>query len=450
MASRMVVERMTLRALQRYHHVTLNTFGDHETLIEAVSNRPGIVGPNPVAYLSLVARRAGLTTGDFEEALLNDRTLVRATAFRGSLFLLSTQDYPIYFRALMGLLRNIGIERLASYGIRESQFAHFAKALEEANFDLPKSHEQIVQILFKNPNKVPPEDATRLLVRKLCDLGVLIRTHTKGWKGNEFSYALMSKWLEDVDLSTDNPESARTETIRRYLRCYGPASYEDIAWWTGLPLVQVQRSVSHLRRDAVRVPVEGYKDDLVGLRETIDSLRKPRDVEGDIRFLPPWDAYPCGWLQRRRLVDKEWMPWVFDAVGNAPGLIVDAGRAIGVWQFRDSQVNILEFHVFSTYQHRRIETIRKAESYADTLCKLSSSSSVNLIERPLGPNLLERPLGSFLWPLGRELPFKVADERLFESPMERRSSNTFRNSYLDSRHVVSTGLDSKTEATTTN
>ena len=98
-------EVTSLRQLQRYHHSTLNTFSDGETLVEAIHKRPGIYGPNPIAYLSLLARRPTLTLGDMEEALINDRSLVRATAFRGSLFLLASEDYPLYFRALFDTLR---------------------------------------------------------------------------------------------------------------------------------------------------------------------------------------------------------------------------------------------------------------------------------------------------------------------------------------------------------
>jgi hypothetical protein len=436
MASRMVVEKMALKAIQRYHHATLNTFGEHETLVDAVANRPGFFGPNPVAYLSVMVRRPTIHMGDLDEALLNDRTLVRATAFRTSLFLMCSADYPLYFRALYPLLKNNGLERLAEAGINEVLLFKFGRTLVEADFALQQTHEQIIEMLYPGKQKAPHIDVQRLLLRKLCDVGVLVRTNTKGWKGNDFSYALVQKWLTDTALTSDNPEAARTETVRRYLRCYGPASTEDVAWWSGLPQIQVQRSVSHLRREAVRIPVEGYKEDLIGLRESIDEIRAQPAIIDEILFLPPWDPYTFGWLNRRRLVERDLAGWVFDPVGNATGVITDCGKVVGVWQFRDSQINILEFHVFSPYAIRRKEIFRRAEEHAMALAALSGASAVNIFERALPPPLAERPLGSFLWPLGKEPPFKTPDERLLESPMERRTSNTFRSKYLDSDNVV--------------
>lgn len=436
MASRMVVERMPLKTLQRYHHTTLNWFGEHETLVEAIGNRPGFFGPNPVAFLSIAARRKSAHSGDLDEALLNDRSLVRATSFRASLLLMTSADYPIYFRALLPLLKSVGMDKLSSFDITEAHLHRYGKIFEEANFELPQTHDNLMAIIFPNSSKRPHQDAERLIVRKLCDLGVLIRAASKGWKGNDFTYALAKNWLSEIQLGVENPESARTETIRRYLRAYGPAMVEDIGWWTGLPLIQVQRSILHLRREAVRIPVEGYKDDLIGLRETVDLLRNPTPAPDVIQFLPPWDPYTFGWLQRRRVIDKEWMPWVFDIVGNSAATIVESGKVVGVWQFRDSAVNIFELHVFPPYLSRRREIFRRAEEFAALLGELSAASTINIIERPLPQSLMERPLGSFLWPLGKDLPFKVSDPSVLDSPMERRTSNTFRGSYLDSQHVV--------------
>ncbi len=436
MASRMVVEKIPLKVIQRYHHNSINNFGEHETLVEAIAKRPGFFGPNPVAYLSIMARRPLVQLSDLDEALLNDRTLLRATAFRSSLFLLCSADYPIYFRALYPQLKANGFKQLDAGNISEMIFRKMEKALLEANFELPQSHDQIVEFLFAGKKQIPDMDTQRLLLRKLCDVGVLARTHTKGWKGNDFSYVLIKNWIPESQLTFDNPEMARTETIRRYLRCYGPASLEDIAWWTGLPAVQVQRSVTHLRREAVRIPVEGYRDDLYGLRENIDDMKNPGEAREAIQFLPPWDPYSFGWLNRRRLVDREFANWVYDPAGNATGVIVDNGKVIGLWQFRDSQTNILEFHIFAPYANQSRKVFRRAEEHSLLLANLSGATAVNIFERPLLAPLSARPLGSFLWPLGKEPPFKTPDGRLMESPMERRTSNTFRTSYLDSEHVV--------------
>ncbi len=441
MASRLVIDRIALKTLQRYHHATLNCFGDHETLVDAVANRPGFFGPNPVAYLSLLARRKSIHADDLDEALLNDRTLVRATAFRGSLFLLSSSDYPLYFRALHGHLKDNGMERLKSVGVTEAILSKYGKMLLESNFSLPQTQDQIANIIFAGVKKRPGAILEKLAIRKLCDMGILVRTMTKGWKGNDFSFGLTKNWLTETQLTTENPEAARTETIRRYLRCYGPATTDDIGWWTGLPLMQIQRSVSHLRREAVRFPVEGYKEDLIGLRESVELMQNLPDSKDDLEFLPPWDPYTLGWVHRKRLVDKEWHSFVYDAAGNATSVIVEAGKILGLWQFRDTQVNTLEFHVFSSHANRRKAVFHRAEEHAIRLAELTGAGTVNLFERPLPRSLLERPLGSFLWPLGKEPVVSDKENRPSDNLMERRHSNTMRGKYLDNDHMVRPSSD---------
>lgn len=435
MASRLVVERVPLRSLQKHHHAWLNNFGDQETLVDAISNRPGFFGPNPVAFLSLFARRPTILLGDLEEALVNDRTLLRASAFRGSLFLINTQDFPIYFRTFHNLLFQRGLQRLQDEKITKAHLFHFADLLEQADSILPLTVPNLVDIMFPGRVKRPHPELCYRIIQKLCDMGVLVRASAKGWKGNEFTYALLKKWAPEISIKPDNPETARTETIRKYLRAYGPASIEDIAWWTGLPIIQCQRSIAHLRREAVRFHVETYRDDMIGLKETVDNFKKRIPIEEEIQLLPPWDPYTLGWRCRRRIADKEVLPFIFDAHGNASSVIIDMGCVIGLWQFRDAEVNTLEYHIFQRYQGRKGAVLQKLDDWTRIIGQLTGAGSVNIIERKLPDPLSERPSGSFLWPLGKNLSGTAKDVEE-QSPMERRTSNTFRLRYLDNEYLV--------------
>lgn len=437
MVIRSIPEKITLKLIQRYHHASLNTFSDNETLVDAVTHRPGFFGPSPVMYLSLMARRPSIQKGDVDDALLNDRTLVRANAFRGSLFLLSSIDYPLYYRALFGILRDAAMTDLLHFGINHQLLKRFATYLNEQDFALPKTAEQIIEILSGKLSKLPPPDIARLLMRKLCDMGVLVRTSAKGWKGNLFSYALAKKWFPELQLKPDNPESARTEVIRRYIRSYGPVSMDDIAMWTGFTAQQVQRSITHLRRELLKLNIESHREELVILRETEDILQMRFSLTGDsILFLPPWDPFTSAWKSKRRLVEREWLPYVYDASGNATSVIVDNGHIIGIWQFRDYVVNVLEFHVFAPYAAKKREVFAKAQEHASKLAELTGAPSVNIFERELVEPLTSRPKGAFLWPLGQAMADKHTGDEILHSPLDRRSANTFRSRYLDGQHIV--------------
>ena len=437
MAGKGSFETTPLKQLQRYHHTTLNTFGDGETLVEAIHRRPGIYGPNPIAYLSVLARRPSLTLGDLDEALINDRSLVRATAFRGSLFLLAAEDYPLYFRALHDSLAMAGMSRLRSEGIDEVQMQRFADRLLSVNFTMQKTESQLTEILFPR-EKSPGQDVERTLLRKLCDIGVLVRTTTKGWKGNQFNYALTKHWLETGELVVENVDQARTEVVRHYLRAYGPARFEDIVWWTGVPAAEVKRVIDALGREVVKLLVDGLGEGLVTLREMVDSTRKGGvGVPDRILFLPLWDAYALGWRDRTRVVDPRFAPWVYDPQGMAASVIVEEGRAIGLWQFRDGDTVTLEFHIFEPYNNRLNAVRLAAETHAAQLAMVAGSRDVRVIERALPAPLAERPAASFLWPLGKEPIFRHSDTD-YDNPMDRRerTPNVLRSKFLDDERLV--------------
>jgi hypothetical protein len=438
MAGKGSYESTPLKVLQRYHHTTLNNFGDGETLVEAMHRRPGCYGPNPTAFLSLLARRPGLTLGDLDEALINDRSLVRATAFRGSMFLLPTDDYPIYFRAFFETLSTAGMSRLRSEGIDEAAIARFSDRLREDDSSAQRSEKQLLPVLYPGKEKRPTDDVLRMLLRKLCDIGVLVRTTCKGWKGNQFQYALTKHWLEGVELVVDNVEAARLEVVRRYLRAYGPARFEDIVWWTGLPAAEVRTLLEQLGREVVRFLVDGLGEGLLTLREVADSTRKGGlAIAERILFLPLWDAYPLGWRDRTRVVDPRFASWVYDPQGNTTSLIVEEGRAIGLWQFRDGDTVTLEFHLFEPYNNRLNAVRLAAEAHAADLMRVSGARDLRVVERALPVPLAERPTHSFMWPLGKDPIFRHSDSD-YESPMDRRerTPNVLRSKFLDDERLV--------------
>ncbi len=436
MAGKGSFEATPLKQLQRYHHMTLNAFGDGETLVEAIHRRPGFYGPNPIAYLSLVARRPTLTLGDMDEALINDRSLVRATAFRGSLYLIATEDYPLYFRALYDLLSTTGMSRLRSEGIDEAQLKFFSERLRDEDFDMPKTEAELISVLFPGKERRLGADVERTLLRKLCDIGLLVRTTSKGWKGNQWNYALAEHWLDD-DLDVEQVEHAKVEMVRRYLRAYGPARLEDAAWWTGLPVTDVRRVFETLGREIVKFPVDGLGEGLVTLREVAEQTRKGVGQPDRILFLPLWDAYSLGWRDRTRVVEPRFAPWVYDTAGNTTSIIVEEGRCIGLWQFRDGDSITLEFHIFEPYANRLNAVRLAAETHGSQLAVVAGAREVRVVERALPQALSDRAAASFLWPLGKEPVFRLSDSD-YDNPMDRRERqpNVLRSKFLDDERLI--------------
>ncbi len=430
---RFSAERISLKNLQTYHHAYLNNFNDQETLVEAISNRPGFCGHNPIAYLSLVARRPTLELSDLDEALFNDKTLIRVPAFRGALCLISSSDYPIYFRTFHNYLQQKGMSKLNDFGINKSELLDFSSLLKSVHFSQPLSLDELFSIIFTTQKTLPDKTLIHLIAQKLCDMGVLIRIASKGWKGNNFNYMLLEKWLKELSLNrVDNPEVAKTETVRKYLRAYGPVAVNDISYWSGLSIVQCQKALLNLKKEIVRVHVDGYKEDMIALKESMELMKKKLFNEEEVLMLPSWDPYTSGWDCKKRLADKEFLPFIFDAKGNATSVIVYLGKIIGVWQFREQEVGILEFCLFEKYLEHKPMALYKIQEFCGILKKISKLSIVNILERPLLESLDKREENAFLWPLGKN----KASYTSINNNFDRRTSNILKQPYLDNSYLI--------------
>jgi hypothetical protein len=82
-------------------------------------------------------------------------------------------------------------------------------------------------------------------------------------------------------------EQARQDLAQRYLARFGPASTEDLRWWTGWSLTTTRRALRHL-------PIEEV--DLHG-QTGIDLVNADRDIaeEPVATLLPTLDRTLMGW-----------------------------------------------------------------------------------------------------------------------------------------------------------
>lgn len=280
-------------------------------------------------YLMLQARLPGFRTEQLDDLLYQQRVLLRAHAMRGTVHMLPLSQYRMVLAATAGQLD--GMYRRAFKHLNDMQ------TIIEAILEAVRQHGALLieEIMAALPLEVDNRDLYRL-VNYLCTNGILVKSTVKGtWRNSVYRYQLLTDWQPDIPNGDWDVPLAQAKLIEAYLSAYGPATMDDIVWWTGLTKSKVKKGLNSLGDNCVTVNFEALADDAYLLQDDYEALVKwqPPD-EPQITFLPSFDAYVIAYIRRERLIDEVYYDRVFRGVaGIIEPVVLLNGRIIGTWKY---------------------------------------------------------------------------------------------------------------------
>ena len=248
--------------------------------------------PRP-PFIGLWSRLRGFDREALIEAL-SARTVVRVTAMRGTLHLLSARDYLAWRGALQpGLTR--GLRTIAGAALNDMDLSAAEAETRTflgktpATFDAIRDH---LETRFRDVNIRQLAYALRLT---LPLVQVPEAAATWGYPGAA-CFALADRWLKKkVSTAPVSPAAV----VRRYLASFGPASVADAQTWSGLPTLAPVF-------DELRGELVTFRDERK--RELFDVPEGPRpegDTAAPVRFVPDWDNVLLGHQDRSRVIADE-------------------------------------------------------------------------------------------------------------------------------------------------
>lgn len=220
---------------QRLHPETRTT-----SVREAVAGVCGVQAQGQqAAELSVRARSQGLTASQVTTALYQDRSVVRTWCMRGSLHLLVTTDLPWMLSLFGPVFVARSRRRLSNLGFDDEACEQAVKEIESSLATHgPLTRTEIAMSLNEAGITIDPDSqAPYHLIRRAALLGILCEVAPKD---GEEAYGLLDEWV-----SMDDPpdrETALRELTRRYLEAYQPATVEDLASWSKLPMRDVRKA----------------------------------------------------------------------------------------------------------------------------------------------------------------------------------------------------------------
>jgi len=313
-------------------------------VVEVARDLVGLHATDPATvYLAARARMLDPAVAAVEQALYEDRELVRILGMRRTMFIepvelmgvvqaactdaIATQQR----RLLVDIIGRAGladdppgwIEEVEKVAVKALEARGGATAAELAKDD-PRLAQQIVFAEGK-PYEGRQSVVSRILLLLAAE-GRIVRGRPRGsWVSGQYRWSVVDAWLPG-GVPAWSLQEAQAELVRRWLRGFGPATIADVKWWTGLPMGQVRRAVAET--GAVEVDLDGTPG--LVLPDDLDPVPAP---EPWVALLPALDPTTMGWAGRDFYLDPH-RPALFDRNGNAGPTIWLNGHVVGGWAQR--------------------------------------------------------------------------------------------------------------------
>jgi hypothetical protein len=302
------------------------------------------------AELSIGVRAAGLTARDVAHARLEERSLVRTWAMRGTLHLVPAEDLGWLLPLLAPGLIAGNARRYAELGLDEDTLERGVRALREVLEAYgPLTRAEIVERLAERGILLTGQARPYLIQRAALEGFVCYgpdRRTTDSREG-EPAYALLADWLGGgpaaMRKSALSREAALVELARRYLAAFGPATPADLATWSGVAAREVRSAWARLgaeleQADTVEGPAWLLRERHSRREETI--LQAPGDLTPAVRLLPAFDTYLLGYRARDLTVPRELARRVNAGGGMIKPVVLVDGQAAGTWRIQRTRGRI--------------------------------------------------------------------------------------------------------------
>ena len=290
-------------------------------------------------YLSAAARMQHPSIEAVDEALYEQRTLVRHHGMRRTLWVATPETVRLIHAATTRKIAETERRRTAKYladggmvdaetWMKDAREQVLAAFREHGPMSTRELGDLVPELKVPIELAVGKSYATTISAHTRIPLmlgfeGELVRTRPTGtWVNSQYVWAPVDAWVDGGMGDLDEKEAAVT-LAEAWLRRFGPATQRDLQWWMGWTVALTKHALAGCRAEAVDL------DGVVGYVAEGDA--DPVEPVGPwVAVLPGLDPTTMGWKERAWYLDPACTD-AFDSVGNAGPTIWADGRVVGAW-----------------------------------------------------------------------------------------------------------------------
>ena len=338
--SERVAETITTEMLTRLHlqnHFLLQQ-AEKDDLVNVVGDVCGLHSQLPLTpYFMLWNRIEDFEPEMLDDALYREKSLVKTWFMRGTLHVIPSEDLPVYHHALKRMWfehhgRYMNEPGWPSRGEREKLFyPKIRVALAEKPLRRKELNDKVRLLLG---DKFQPYarifSAWGGILKETSYLGLTVHAEPCG---KESCFARLDKWLQWINLGGITESAAISKLLLKYLHCYGPASAQDFACWSGLLTSETNDAIESNQRELKEVQLQESGKRLWMLKKDFKVLQKiDLEEKVPVRLLPKYDSYLMGHKDRTRIIKEELLRKVYrPVVGEVAATLIVNGRIAGTW-----------------------------------------------------------------------------------------------------------------------
>lgn len=315
MANRTLTLRELNRATLSRQHLLSRESLPVTTVVERLVGLQAQMALAP--YIGLWTRITKFQRDDLA-SLIENRQVVKATAMRATLHLMTAADYINFRTTLQPVLAGASESIVKQRGAIDTEGV--LKAAREFITEQPRTFAEISDMLSA---RWPDVDVGSMRYTVRTHLPMVQVPITTGWSyPSKPAFTLAEPWLGKTIDADDNFKAL----VFRYLAAFGPAGVTDIQTWSGLQ--KLKDAVEKLKPELTVYHDENKRE----LYDLPGTVLPDGDTPAPVRFLPEFDNILLSHSKRTRIVADEHRSKVY-----LPGLRVAAtilidGFVAGVWK----------------------------------------------------------------------------------------------------------------------
>lgn len=312
------------------------------------------------AYFSLYLRVRRFDVAAFEKGLYKGRGMARVRGLKNYMQLVPREYLPAVYSASKAGRETAVRSLLGTWGVTDDEYRDISKKILESLEGKEKTLAQLkrgLSAVSRDIVRRRKEKAANvsIVAQVMHDRWMLLRGGVGRHPGENPGHFSIFKNRFSVELEMDRGE-ALLLLARRYVKSYGPACAEDLAWWLGITLNEARHAIDKME-NIEAVEIDGVEGQFFIDKKDVPLIKEVEDVP--IIFLPKDDPYIKAYYNHARLVSGEHR--VMTKFGESASAVLIDGTVWGTWNLKKERLsNICTVTLYKGHPEVREESMEAA------------------------------------------------------------------------------------------